>query len=157
MPITYTQIYIQLVFSVKHRESLIASFWKDELCKHITGTVQNNKSKMLAVNGMPDHMHVFIGYKPTVSIPDLVKDIKVSSSLFVNDKKLAKGKFAWQEGYGAFSYSLSQIDRVCKYVMNQELHHKKLTFREEYTKFLKGFKVEYEDKYLFEFFDGMQY
>lgn len=153
MPNTYTQIYIQLVFAVKYRESLINSVWKDELCKHITGTVQNNKSKMLAVNGMPDHMHIFIGYKPTVSIPDLVKDIKVSSSLMINDKKLAKGKFAWQEGYGAFSYSTSQIDRICKYVLNQELHHKELTFREEYTKFLKGFKVDYEDKYLFDFFD----
>lgn len=112
---------------------------------------------MLAINGMPDHMHIFIGYKPTVSIPDLVKDVKVSSSLFIKDKKFAREKFASQDGYGAFSYSFSQVDRVCKYVINQELHHKKLTFREEYTKFLQGFKVDYDDKYLFEFFDDIQY
>jgi len=108
---------------------------------------------MLAINGVTDHIHIFIGYKPSVSIPDLIKDIKVASSLWINEKKLTKHKFNWQEGYGAFSYSQSHIDKVCKYIQNQEAHHQKKTFREEYIDFLKEFKVEYEDKYLFDFFD----
>jgi len=155
MPNTYTQIYIQFVFAVKARESLIQSSWKNELYKYITGIVQNNKSKMLAVNGMSDHIHIFIGYKPTVAIPDLVKDIKVASSLWVNDKRLSKHKFNWQEGYGAFSYRLRDIDEICKYIQNQELHHQKKSFREEYIDLLKDFAVEYDEKYLFEFFDDL--
>jgi putative transposase len=122
------------------------------LYKYVTGIVQEKKSKMLAINGMPDHIHIFIGYKPTISLPELVKDIKVASTLFINGRKLVTGKFAWQEGYGAFSYSLSQVDRVCKYIINQELHHKKLSFNEEYIKLLKGFRVEYDKDYLFDFF-----
>jgi len=155
MPNTYTQIYIQFVFAVKARESLIQSSWKNELYKYITGIVQNNKSKMLAVNGMSHHIHIFIGYKPTVAIPDLVKDIKVASSLWVNDKRLSKHKFNWQEGYGAFSYRLRDIDEICKYIQNQELHHQKKSFREEYIDLLKDFAVEYDEKYLFEFFDDL--
>lgn len=153
MPNTYTQLYIQFVFAVKWRESLIQPAWKNELYKYITGIVQNNKSKMLAINGMPDHIHIFVGYKPSVPIPDLVKDIKVASSLWINERKLANGKFNWQEGYGAFSYRLRDIDEICKYIQNQESHHHQKTFREEYTSLLKDFSVEYEDKYLFEFFD----
>lgn len=153
MPNTYTQLYIQFVFAVKWRESLIQSSWKDELYKYITGIVQNNKSKMLAINGMPDHIHIFVGYKPSVSIPDLIKDIKIASSLWINERKLANEKFNWQEGYGAFSYRLRDIDEICKYIQNQELHHHKKTFREEYIELLKDFSIEYEDKYLFEFFD----
>jgi putative transposase len=153
MPNTYTQLYIQFVFAVKWRESLILPQWKDELYKYITGIVQNNKSKMLAINGMADHIHIFVGYKPSVSIPDLIKDIKVASSLWINEKKFTPGKFNWQEGYGAFSYHLSDIDEICKYIRNQELHHHKKTFREEYIELLKDFSVEYDDKYLFEFFD----
>lgn len=150
---TYTQLYIQFVFAVKSRESQIQPSWKNELYKYITGIVQNNKSKMLAVNGMSDHIHIFIGYKPSVSVPDLVKDIKVASSLWVTGEKLTKQKFNWQDGYGAFSYSKSHIDKVCKYIQNQELHHRKKTFREEYIGFLKKFEVEYDEKYLFDFFD----
>lgn len=153
MPNTYTQLYIQFVFAVKWRESLIQSSWKDELYKYITGIVQNNKSKMLAINGMPDHIHIFVGYKPSVPIPDLIKDIKIASSLWINERKLANEKFNWQEGYGAFSYRLRDIDEICKYIQNQELHHHKKTFREEYIELLKDFSIEYEDKYLFEFFD----
>ena len=153
MPNTYTQLYIQFVFAVKWRESLIQASWKDELYKYITGIVQNNKSKMLAINGMPDHIHIFVGYKPSVPIPDLIKNIKVASSLWINERKLANGKFNWQEGYGAFSYRLRDIDEICKYIQNQQLHHHKKTFRKEYTELLKDFAVEYEDKYLFEFFD----
>jgi putative transposase len=155
MPNTYTQLYIQFVFAVKHRQSLVHKAWKDELYKYIIGIVQNNKSKMLAINGMADHIHIFIGYKPSIPIPDLVKDIKVASSLWINEKNLVKQKFNWQEGYGAFSYRLRDIDEICKYIQNQELHHKKRTFREEYTSLLKKFDVEYEEKYLFEFFDNL--
>lgn len=153
MPNTYTQLYIQFVFAVKWRECLIQRAWRDELYKYITGIAQNNKSKMLAINGMPDHIHIFIGYKPSIPIPDLIKDIKVASSLWVNERKLVKGKFNWQEGYGAFSYRLRDIDDICKYIQNQESHHSKKTFRQEYTELLKDFAVEYDDKYLFEFFD----
>ena len=155
MPNTYTQLYIQFVFAVKWRESLIQASWKDELYKYITGIVQNNKSKMLAINGMPDHIHIFVGYKPSVPIPDLIKDIKVASSLWINERKLANGKFNWQEGYGAFSYRLRDIDEICKYIQSHELHHHKRTFREEYTELFKDFAIEYEDKYLFEFFDDI--
>ena len=108
---------------------------------------------MLAINGMADHIHIFIGYKPSVSIPDLMKDIKVASCLWINERKLTKQKFNWQEGYGAFSYSQKHIDRVCKYIQNQESHHQMKTFREEYIDFIKEYKIEYEDRYLFEFFD----
>jgi REP element-mobilizing transposase RayT len=153
MPNTYTQLYIQFVFAVKWRESLIRKEWKDELYKYITGIVQNNKSKMLAINGMPDHIHIFIGYKPTIPIPDLVKDIKVASSLWINERKLVKGKFNWQEGYGAFSYRLRDIDEICKYIQSQESHHQTITFREEYIRQLKDFDITYDEKYLFEFFD----
>ncbi len=151
MPNTYTQLYIQFVFAVKGRESLIHKTWQNELYQYITGIVQNNKSKLITINGTADHIHIFIGYKPSVSIPDLVKDIKVASALWVNDKQLVKGRFSWQEGYGAFSYSRSQLDVVCKYIANQEAHHNKKTFQQEYIEFLKQFEVEYDVKYLFDF------
>ena len=115
--------------------------------------VQNNKSKMLAINGVSDHIHIFIGYKPSVSIPDLVKDIKVASSLWINERKLTKQKFNWQEGYGAFSYRLRDIDEKCKYIQNQESHHQKKTFKEEYIGLLKDFGIAFEEKYLFDFLD----
>lgn len=155
MPNTYTQLYIQFVFAVKHRESLIEKEWKNELYKYITGIVQNNKSKMLAINGVEDHIHIFVGYKPTIAIPDFVKDIKLASGLWINKKKLTPGKFNWQEGYGAFSYRLRDTDEICKYIHNQEIHHHKKTFREEYIALLKDFALEFEDKYLFEFFDDL--
>ena len=153
MPNTYTQLYIQFVFAVKAREALISKEWKDDLYKYISGIVQNNKSKMLAINGMPDHIHIFIGYKPNIALPDLVKDIKIASNLWINENKLTKQRFNWQEGYGAFSYSQSHIDKVCNYIQKQELHHAKKTFKDEYSEFLKQFQVEYNEKYLFEFFD----
>ncbi len=153
MPNTYTQLYIQFVFAVKGRESLVEKAWKDDLYKYITGIVQNNKSNLIAINGTADHIHIFVGYKPSISIPDLVKDIKVASTLWINGKRLVKGKFSWQEGYGAFSYSRSQLDVVCKYIANQEAHHKKKTFQQEYLDFLKQFEVEYDEKYLFDFIE----
>lgn len=125
MPDTYTKLNIQFVFAVKAREALIDKEWQIDLYKYITGIVQNNKSKMLAINGMSDHIHIFIGYKPSVSFPDLVKDIKVASSLWINENKLSKFRFNRQEGDGAFSYSQSPIGSVCKYIASQEEHHRK--------------------------------
>ncbi len=157
MPNTFTQLYIQFVFAVKWRQSLIQPEWKDDLCKYITGIVQNNKSKMLSINSMPDHMHIFVGYKPTIAIPDLIKDIKVASSDWVNENKFTKERFNWQEGYGAFSYRLRDVDQICKYIQNQEEHHRKKSFRQEYTELLKDFAIEYEEKYLFAFFDDLYF
>jgi REP element-mobilizing transposase RayT len=153
MPNTFSQIYLQFVFAVKGRQSLIAKENKEELHKYITGLVQNRKAKMLAINCMPDHTHLFVGFKPTVLISDFVKEIKVESNEFIREKKWIKGKFNWQNGYGVFSYSHSHIDRVIKYVLNQELHHKKKTFRQEYHEFLKKFSIPFEEKYLFNFLD----
>ena len=134
---TFTQIYIQFVFAVQNRISLIQAEWKDELYKYITGIVQNNGHKLIAINGIANHVHIFIGYKPNQLIPDLMQDVKGSSSKWINEKRFVKGKFSWQEGYGAFSYSNSQIDSVVKYINDQEMHHKKHTFREEYILLLK--------------------
>jgi len=145
---TYTKIYIQFVFAVQDRLSLIRNAWKDELYKYITGIVQNNKHKLIAINGMANHIHVFVGYKPHQLIPDLLQDIKGSSSGWINEKRFVKGKFQWQEGYGAFSYSHSQIDNVVKYIINQEQHHKTITFRDEYIAFLNKFNIEYDERYI---------
>jgi len=150
---TFYQIYLQFVFAVKGRQSLIAKEHKEELHKYITGLVQNRKAKMLAVNCMPDHTHLFVGFKPTVLIADFVKEVKVESNEFITNKKWIKGKFNWQEGYGVFSYSHSHIDRVIKYVLNQEKHHQKKTFRDEYHELLKKFEIPFEEKYLFEFIE----
>ncbi len=145
---TYTQLYVHFVFAVQNRASLIQPAWKNELYKYITGIVQNNGHKLLAINGMPNHVHVFIGYKPHQLIPDLLQDIKGSSSKWINKKQFMKGKFNWQEGYGAFSYSHSHIDRVIKYILHQQEHHTKKSFQEEYQELLDKFKVEYDKRYL---------
>ena len=150
---TYSQIYIQVVFAVKSREHLIRKEWKDELHKYIAGIVKGKEQKSIIINGMPDHIHAFIGLRPSMAISDLVRDIKNNSSNFINDHKWIKGKFSWQEGYGAFSYSHSQMNTVYNYIKNQEHHHQKKTFREEYLTFLKRFDVEYNEKYLFDWLD----
>lgn len=152
MPGTFSQIYIQIVFAVKGRENLIGNNWKTELHKYIAGIIKGKGQKPIIVNGMSDHIHAFVGLRPAMSIADLVRDIKNNSSNFVNDRKLLKGKFAWQEGYGAFSYSHSQINKVYDYILNQDVHHKNKTFKQEYLAFLKKFEVEYEEKYLFEWY-----
>lgn len=149
---TFSQIYIQLIFAVQNREALIENVWEEELHKYITGIVQNKDQKMIAINGMPDHIHIFIGLKPSCCLSDLIREIKKSSDTFINENKFSKKHFNWQEGFGAFSYSHSQIDAVYKYVMNQKEHHKKQTFKEEYVEFLKKFEVEYDEKYLFDWF-----
>ena len=135
MPNTYSQIYIQIVFTVKGRENLIKKTNREELHKLITGIIKNRDQKLLSIFAMPDHVHLLVGMKPNISISDLVRDIKAGSSKFINDSKWVNGKFNWQEGFGAFSYSKSQIDNVIKYILNQEEHHKKETFKEEYFGF----------------------
>ena len=146
---TYTQIHVQFVFAVKFRNGLIHASFKEELYQYISGIIKANNHKLLAINGMPDHLHIFIGMRPTQSISDLLQDIKGSSSKWINEKKFLKVKFEWQEGYGAFSYSKSHVNNVINYIQNQENHHKKETFKEEYLKFLKVFEIEYDERYIF--------
>lgn len=150
---TFSQIYIQAVFAVKGRENLIGMQWKDELNKYIAGIIKGKEQKPIIVNGMQDHIHAFFGLRPAMSISDLVRDIKNNSSNFINDRKFVKGKFSWQEGFGAFSYSHSHIQNVYNYIQNQEQHHKKRTFREEYIELLKKFEIEFNEKYLFEWIE----
>ncbi len=145
---TYTQIYLHIVFAVQNRLSLIRIEWKDELFKYITGIIQNNGHKLIIINGMPNHLHIAVGYKPHQLIPDLLQDIKGNSSTWINNKNFVAGKFTWQPGYGAFSFSHSQIDSVVKYINNQEIHHKKLSFKEEYLNMLIKYNVLYNEKYI---------
>lgn len=151
---TYTQFYVHLVFAVKNRQSLIQKLWKNELEMYITGIVQNHKHKLLAIGSMPDHIHIFIGYNVNELIPDLVEAIKKSSNLWINENKLSKFKFEWQRGYGAFTHSRGQLDTVVKYIHNQETHHKKKTFKEEYIEILLKNNIEFNPEYLFNFFDN---
>jgi putative transposase len=151
---TFYQIYIQVVFAVKGRNSLIAQSWEEELYKYITGIITNKGQKLIAINGMPDHIHILIGMKPSCCLSDLVREIKKSSNAFINEKKFSKFKFEWQKGYGAFSYSHSVLDNVIKYIQNQKEHHKNKSFREEYIDFLKKFEVEYKDEYLFNWIEN---
>ncbi len=150
---TFSQIYIQVVFAVKGRESFIQFSWEEELYKYISGIVKNKGQKMLAINGMPDHIHFLIGMKPSCCLSDLVREVKKSSNDFIKEKNFLKFKFQWQEGYGAFSYNHSNIDYVIKYIMNQKEHHKMKTFKDEYVAFLKKFEIEFKDEYLFEWID----
>jgi REP element-mobilizing transposase RayT len=142
------------VFAVKNRDTLISSSWKERLHKYITGIIQNKGHKLIAINTMPNHVHIFIGLKPDTSLSDLVRDIKRDSTNFVNNEIRLRGKFNWQEGFGAFSYSHSQIDSVVQYILNQENHHRRKTFREEYEAMLRDYKVEYDAKYLFKWIDS---
>ena len=150
---TYSQAYFHLVFSPRNRNALICEPWKHELEKYIAGIIQNYNHKLLAIGSMPDHIHIFIGYNTNQLIPDLVENIKTSSNTWINQKRLSRYKFYWQKGYGAFTHSRSQIDKVVKYILNQETHHKKKSFREEYIEILKKNDIRYTDKYLFDFFN----
>jgi putative transposase len=145
---TFTQIYLQFVFAVQDRYSLIGNAWKNDLYQYITGIIRNNKHKLIAINGTANHLHVFIGYKPHQLIPDLLRDIKGGSSKWINEKGFVQSKFSWQAGYGAFSYSHSQIDHVVTYIVNQEEHHKKKSFREEYIQLLDRFNIEYKKQFI---------
>ena len=149
MPNTYTQLYVQSVFTVQNRECLISSKWEDELYKYITGIVRNEGHKMLAVSGMPDHIHIFVNMQPVQAVSKLMQEVKCSSSKWINQKRFLRTRFNWQAGYGAFTYSKSQIDTVVKYVNRQKEHHRKKTFKEEYLEILNKFEIEYDEKYLF--------
>jgi len=147
---TYSQIYIQIVFAVQGRQNLLAKEWRQEVFKYMAGIIKNNGQKPIIVNGMDDHVHVFVGLKPVLALSDLVRDIKNNSTNFINDNNWIKGKFNWQEGYGAFSYSHSQVEDVYNYISNQEQHHTRQTFQEEYIGFLKKFEIEHDLEYIFE-------
>lgn len=147
---TYTQLYIHVIFSVQGRQNIIHKKWKNELYKYICGIINNKKQKVYAIGGVEDHVHLLISLSPSISLSDLVKDIKANSSKWINDKNLLLGKFKWQEGFGAFSYSQSQINNVINYINSQEIHHQKKTFKDEYLDFLNKFNVEHDEKYLFE-------
>lgn len=150
---TYSQIHIQAVFAVAGRASLIHSDWKEELFKYIAGIFRNQEQKLLAIGGIADHIHILFGLRPSSALSDLIRDVKANSSAFVNENRFVRGKFAWQEGFGAFSYSRSQIDAVSKYVLNQERHHARRSFKDEYITMLDRFEVDYEDRYLFDWID----
>ncbi len=146
---TYTQIYIQTVFAVRSCASLISDFWGERLHKYITGIVQNHGHKLIAINTMPDHAHIFIGLQPDQALSDLIRDVKRDSTNFVNNEIKPGARFGWQEGFGAFSYSRSQVDVVTKYILGQQEHHRKKTFREEYEGLLKEFAIQYDATFLF--------
>ncbi len=153
---TYVQAYFHLVFAVKNRKALIQKSWKDKLEKYITGIIQNNGHKLIAIGSMPDHIHIFIGYNLNQKIPVLVEEIKTSSDHFIKENRFTSFKFNWQKGYGAFTHSHSQIDTIAKYIMNQEKHHHKKTFSEEYIEMLKKFQIAYKNEYLFDFFNDIK-
>ncbi len=150
---TYSQIYIQIVFAVKGRQCFIKEAFREELQKYITSIVTERKQKLYSIYCRPDHTHLFVSMKPDLAISDLVRDVKANSSSFLKELRFANDSFSWQEGYGAFSYSKSQANDVVKYILNQPEHHRKRTFREEYLEFLTKFEIDYNEKYLFEFYD----
>lgn len=153
---TYTQSYFHLVFAVKNREALIKKEWKNEVEKYLTGIVQNHRHKLLAVNCMPDHVHILIGYNVNHLIPELIEEIKTSTNSWIKNQGFTKFKFEWQKGYGAFTHSHSQIDTVVKYIINQEKHHKKKSFREEYIEMLEKNDVAFNEDYLFDFLNDFE-
>ena len=150
---TYTKLYVHLIFAVKNRNTLIQKTWKNDMEKYITGIVQNHKHKLLAIGTMPNHIHIFIGYNVNQLIPDLVEHIKTSSNEWIKTSKLTKYKFEWQKGYGAFTHSRSQLDTVVKYVLNQEQHHKKKSFRLEYLEMLRKNEIDFKEEYVFDFIE----
>jgi len=152
---TYTQITIQVVFAVKRRECILKKQHRNEIYKYINGILTNKNHKLLAINGVSDHIHILFGLNPSVALSDIVRDVKNNSSKFINEKKWINGHFEWQSGYGGFSYSRSQRPDVISYIENQEEHHKKNTFRTEYLDILNVFEIDFEEQYVFDFFDIM--
>lgn len=149
MPNTYTQIHIHAVFAVQNRQSLIENEWKDRLYQYMIAIIQNHEHKVLAIGGMPDHIHILFGMRPTQSLSDLMKAVKGDSSKWINEMHFVKGRFSWQQGFGAFSYSKSQLPAVINYINNQQKHHQKVLFIDEYKKILSDFEIEYNEKYIF--------
>lgn len=154
MPNTYTQIHLHVVFAVKYRAACIPSAHAERLYRYITGIITGRGQKLLAVNGMPDHIHLLIGLRPDMALSDLVREVKAVSSKFINEQRWLPGKFASQEGFGAFSHSVSQLPAVIGYIERQQEHHRQRTFREEYLALLEKFAVAFEDKYLFNELEG---
>jgi len=150
---TFSQIYIQVVFAVQGRQNLLQKEWRVEVFKYMSGIIRGKNQKSIIVNGVGDHVHLLLGLKPIMRLSDLVRDIKNNSSNFINKNHLVRGRFSWQEAYGAFSYSHLQLDSVYQYILNQEEHHHKRTFKEEYLAMLKEFEIPYDDKYLFEWIE----
>ncbi len=150
---TFSQIYIQTVFAVSGRLSLITQDFNEELYKYITSIVRKQDQKLISINGMADHLHILIGLRPAMALADLVRDIKSDSSEWINKKRLARGKFGWQEGYGAFSYGHSQLDTIVRYIQNQEKHHHRRSFKDEYLTLLRKFQIEFKERYVFEFME----
>ena len=149
MPNTYTQIHIQFVFAVKYRKALIDASWKELLHQYITGMIQNKTHKMLQINTMPDHLHMLVGFRPHENMSQLIQIVKSESTKWINDQKLTKIQFGWQDSFGAFSYSKSHVPNVIRYIQNQEQHHRKQTFLEEYIAFLNAFEIDYDKRYIF--------
>jgi REP element-mobilizing transposase RayT len=150
---TYTQIYIQVVFAVQSRQCLISPEHKEEIYKYITGIIRHQGQKLIAINGMADHIHVLIGLKPDIALSDLVRDIKSNSSKFINEHRWVRGRFNWQEGFGAFSYGHSQLDSVIRYIQRQEHHHQRRSFKSEYLTLLRRFEVAFREEYVFNFIE----
>ncbi len=150
---TYTQLYAQIIFSPKGRQNLIHERIKNNVYKYIVGIIKNKNQKPMIINGMPDHIHIFLGFSPDIAISNLVRDIKSNSTNYINEQEWFPGKFSWQTGFGAFTYSKSQAPRVISYVQNQEKHHRRKTFREEYLELLEKFEIDYKKEYLFEWYD----
>ena len=148
---TFSQIYIQTVFAIGERQSLIKPEFKEDLYKYITGIVRNQGQKLISINGMPDHVHILIGLKPSMALADLVREIKADSTNFINENKWVHGRFNWQEGYGAFSYGHSQLNTIIRYIQNQETHHARRSFKNEYLTLLRKFDIAFEEKYAFTF------
>jgi len=152
-PGTFTQMYVQLVFAVKNRDAVLNNEIRNRICEYIGGIISGLKHKSLIVNGTSNHVHILFGLNPSISVSDTVHDIKRSSSLFINNERLCRYRFSWQEGYGGFTYSHSQINDVYNYILNQESHHKKRTFREEYIDILIKSEIEFDQQFLFDFWD----
>ena len=150
---TFSQIYIHLVFSVKGRQNIIHKTWREELFKYVSGIIKGRDQKVFAIGGMPDHIHILISLRPNYLVSELVNSVKTNSSKWINSKGFIKGKFNWQEGYGAFSYGQSQLDHVIQYINNQELHHQRKSFKEEYIELLEKFNIKFDEKYLFDWVD----
>ena len=146
---TYTQIHIHAIFAVKGRQSVISKRWRDQLYKYISAVIQNNGHKMLQINGMPDHLHILFGMRPTESVSDLMKEVKQSSSRWINRNHMVAGRFSWQEGYGAFSHSKTELPRVMEYIQRQEEDHGVVSFRQEYIELLQSHHIEFNDQYIF--------
>jgi putative transposase len=150
---TFTQIYIQYVFTVKGNSNQLQKPWRDDVFKYISGIIEGKNQKSIIVNGVHDHVHIFVGLRPDMAISDLIRDIKNNSTNFINKNQFVKGKFAWQEGYGAFSYSHSSVKNVYNYILHQEKHHKKMNFKDEYLAFLRKFEIEFDQRYLFKWIE----